>query len=128
MPPAAMKAVTSSPNTTMAAGTPTITANAVSAVATAGSVTLTDEGNLIGTIAGSSGGPNGFTFENNQSFTVGSVAQVGSGAITVPLANGITATGATATYSITMQTPTTGDITIAGPVNGATCFQPDITA
>jgi len=96
----------------------TITANAVSAVATAGSVTLTDEGNLIGTIAGSSGGPNGFTFENNQSFTVGSVAQVGSGAITVPLANGITATGATATYSITMQTPTTGDITIAGPVNG----------
>ena len=90
-----------------------ITAAAVAAVASNGSVQLTDPGNAIAVIAGSSAnGAVGFTLVNGGSFTVGTVP--GSGQI-APV-SGITSTNSFSA-GVILQTPSAGDITIAAPVN-----------
>ena len=88
-----------------------ITAAALSAVATNGSVELYDYTNSVGVVAGSATGLFGFQLDNSTSFSVGSVSGVGGTTVT-----GVTATGAQGT-GVFLQTPTTGDITVNATVN-----------
>jgi filamentous hemagglutinin family protein len=87
-----------------------ITAPAVSAVS-AGSVELSDPGNAIGTIAGSSGGVSGFSLVDTTGFTVGTVSAAG-----MPIISGITSTGAMS-YAVDLQTASVGDIVVGAPIN-----------
>jgi filamentous hemagglutinin family protein len=89
-----------------------ITAAALSAVSTSGSVELTDPTNAVGVVAGSANGMTGFNFDNSGSFSVGTVSGEG-----VPTVNGITSTGAQV-YSVDLATPSTGDITLDATVDG----------
>lgn len=88
-----------------------ITAAALSAVATDGSVELYDYTNSIGVVAGSATGLFGFQLDNSTGFSVGSVSGVGVATVT-----GVTATGAQGT-GVFLQTPSVGDITVNAPVN-----------
>ena len=89
-----------------------ITAPSVSAVST-GSVELSDPGNAIGTIAGSSGGMFGFSLVDTIGFTVGTVSAAG-----MPSVSGVTSTGAMS-YAVDLQTSTVGDIVVGAPINAA---------
>jgi filamentous hemagglutinin family protein len=89
-----------------------ITAASVSAVASNGSVELTNGTNAVGTIAGSANGDLGFSLVNNNSFTVGTVPAVGN----ISSASGITASNGLG-YSVVLQTPSAGDITLGAAVN-----------
>jgi hypothetical protein len=88
-----------------------IAAAALSAVATNGSVELSDYTNSVGVVAGSATGLFGFQLDNSTSFSVGSVAGVGGATVT-----GVNATGAQGT-GVFLQTPTAGDITVNATVN-----------
>ena len=88
-----------------------ITAAAVAAVASNGSVKLTDPDNAVGVIAGSANGMLGFTLVNSGSFTVGTVPGSGQIAAVSGIASG------DALIGVALQTPSAGDITIAAPVN-----------
>ena len=93
-----------------------ITAAAVTAIATSGSVQLVDPNNSIALIAGGANGPMGFALVNSNGFTVGTVPGFGA---TAPV-SGITSTFGSSVYGVVLQAPTAGDITIAAPVNGGT--------
>ena len=90
-----------------------ITAAALSAVSTSGSVELTDPTNAVGVVAGSANGMAGFSFDNSGSFSVGTVAAEG-----VPTVSGIISTGVQTVYAVDLTTPAAGDITLSAPVNG----------
>jgi filamentous hemagglutinin family protein len=91
-----------------------IAAAALSAVATNGSVELSDPNNSVGVVAGSSNGIVGFELNNGGSVSVGSVSGVG-----VATVNGISVTGAQG-YGVVLETQSGGDITVSAPVNAGT--------
>ncbi len=95
----------------------TITATALSAVATSGNVSLSNEANVVGTIAGSANNSaTGFLFYDSTAFTVGTVVGVGN----IPSVSGITSTGAVAGYGITLDAPSgPGGITIGASIDAS---------
>ncbi|HZP67054.1 MAG TPA: filamentous hemagglutinin N-terminal domain-containing protein, partial [Rudaea sp.] len=74
-----------------------------------GDVTLTDPGNIVGTLAGSSGGTNGFRFSTNDNITVGTVT---GNAATV---TGISATGSGGVVLDAGGSVSTASATVSGP-------------
>ncbi|HEY4365704.1 MAG TPA: filamentous hemagglutinin N-terminal domain-containing protein [Steroidobacteraceae bacterium] len=91
-----------------------ITAAAVAAVASNGSVALTNENNVIAVIAGRANGSLGFSLANNGSFTVGTVPGGGQ----VSDVSGIVSVNTSSFgFGVVLQAPNVGDITIAAPVD-----------
>jgi hypothetical protein len=90
-----------------------ITAAAVSAVALNGAVELTDSSNAVAVIAGSANGALGFTLVNSGDFSVGVVPGFGL----TSAVSGITSSNSLGAFGVVLQTPATGTISVAAPID-----------